>query len=94
MYAMDHRLINSKHWLDASRDRVYMLLVHRSLGPTVLKTAMSLLDTVLSYCAKQPPVGMNDMLMPEHSTILAESLAMIQAGSFLNSPLRINTLII
>lgn len=93
MYTLDRRMINSKLWLDASRDRVFMLLVHRSLGPTVLKSAMSLLDTVLGYCAKQPPVGMNDMLMPEHSTVLAESLAMIQAGSFLSSPLRINTLI-
>ena len=79
-YMMDYRMINSDVWLDVPRDRLYIFLVHSSLKSEVLETAMSLVDAVLEECRRHPVFGMDRIMLPGDSALLAERLASVQAG--------------
>ena len=69
--------IDSSHWLDTPRERIYILLVHSDLGRSVLESATRIISAVKASAAVT--TSFHELLLPDNSMFLATKLAELQA---------------
>ncbi|CAE7788012.1 CHT1 [Symbiodinium sp. CCMP2592] len=67
-------------WSGFPRPRVYIMLVHRDLGVSVLKDAACILRDALEHCKGKEPLTFAETLLPKDSTVLANQMAKHQAN--------------
>ncbi|CAE7200086.1 CHT1 [Symbiodinium sp. CCMP2592] len=67
-------------WSGFPRPRVYIMLVHRDLGVSVLKDAACILRDALEHCKGKEPLTFAETLLPKDSTVLANQMAKHQVA--------------
>ena len=67
-------------WSGFPRPRVYIMLVHRDLGESVLNDAASILREALEHSKGKEPLTFTETLLPKDSAVLANQMAKHQAG--------------
>lgn len=86
-------VVDAIPWLPASRERMYLVLIHQDLGSAAQNIALRAKEMLQGHIQKQlreqalsatsqspPPISVIDFLYPPESKFLANKLAEIEAG--------------
>ena len=86
LYAHAVVIMDSSLWIEGSRERVFILLVHRDLKSEafnhldILHAAVGLCNEVCQEATTMEPASMESLLLPPSNRFLADRLANMQAG--------------